>query len=495
MLCIWASEACGVSDATDQLFTKLVGFCFFREVGIMHHQLVHHYRPSYSAWSLGATFHPAWSRGEGRRLRDAETGQAVDTFLVAVYEKRRESRETTSEKQVYKHPLLSGSLQINGEAVRRLMDWRKSLVTDSREYVEAFEAELKARQKPVTAEQLQHIRQQLGRWLDDQRQDATAQLERLPDGIAKGLREMIDRGLDRLSDRMWTDMLAIVQQHNERVQHSRGRSIPKHVAIVEYVDWRKEVRSASAEFLEAFENSMRTMGRVTDEQKKEMRQQLGEWLGDKRSDLTERLEVLPRGIVKRIMKWADRSLKLLQERMWQTMEEAVRRHNASIPPVDPPPIDPPPIGQTPVTLPPALKPNLPGLPADGLFITGTIRLEITRGKLLSTLNLQDLSAARGKKAIFYVADTAGNRKAVTLSFSDLRLQNEVEKRFKQSAMYGKTVSLEKFNRFVQRLKSSLEDITETDLERLRSRLYGKEENAKLDTHIRTFISIVYQISR
>jgi len=467
----------------------------------MQCQSIQHNRLSHTEWMRGAIPHPAWTRKKGREYLGAipEKPRQMDDSLAAVYEKQREARDSKAESYLYKHPLLTGSLHINGEAAQRWMDWRKSSGTDSRAYVENFEAEMKTRREPVTTEQLQQIRQQLVRWLDEQREDAARQLERLPEGVAKGLRAIFDCGMERLTDRMWADLLEIVQEHNKRLQNGGSHAHPRRAAVGAYVEWSKETDVAAQAYLETFADRLRTMGKITDEQEQTMRQQLRDWLGVRRSELTERLEETPKGIAKRIMKWADRSLTSLQERMWDTMAEAIGRHNQSLPPATPPPVEQPPItppvGMPPVTPPPVLQPHLPGLPPDGRYRPGSIRLEITRGHVKSTLTLQDVSSDREKKAIFYVTDAAGYRKAVTVSFSDQRLQNEFDKRFRQSSMYGKTVSLEKFNRFVQRLKSSLEDITETDLTRLRSRLYGKEENARLETHIRTFIGIVYQMRR
>jgi hypothetical protein len=281
--------------------------------------------------------------------------------------------------------------------------------------------------------------------------------------------------------------------------HGVGKGWQRAYAVGAYIKWTKELREESREFLQSFKDDLQSIeGRITDEQKRAMRQQLDHWLTEQRNDLAEQVDGMPRRFAEQIMKQADWRLDKLGEKMWDKMEKMIDRHNGALPPVDPPPIDPPPVDPPPVTPPPIthppiITPNLPGLPADGIFKPGTIQLDVTKGAKRATLTLRDLSADRKGTALFYVMDAVGNRKAVSVTFNDSRLQSEFERRFRESSMYGKTVSLEKFNRFIRRLKASLEEITDTDLERLRSRLFEKEESAKLDNKIRRFIGIVYQM--
>lgn len=271
-------------------------------------------------------------------------------------------------------------------------------------------------------------------------------------------------------------------ENPEKPNHG-SNGIPVLIAVQEFMDWRKELREDSKDYVDSFEDSLTDQqGTITDEQKEQMRSQLNLWLTDQRDDLTERLEDLPNGIAEKIIKLADKGLEKLGDRMWGAMEEAINRHNASIPPIDPPPVNPPPV-----------NPGVPQFPTGSVFSPGTIRIEVTAGSSKVTLTLQETN--RSKNTMFYVMDALGNRKAVNVSFNDTRLQSEFERQFKQSSMYGKTVSLEKFNRFVKKVKESLLEITDTDLERLKSKLFGKEETTKLNNKIKDFISLVYEMRK
>lgn len=96
------------------------------------------------------------------------------------------------------------------------------------------------------------------------------------------------------------------------------------------------------------------------------------------------------------------------------------------------------------------------------------------------VRLQDPSSSKRGKVMFYVIDQAGNRKAVSIEFQNERIQKEVERRLKKSSIYQGTITIDKFNRIQERLMSALKELSDVDLDRLKSKIYRKEEQGKLD---------------
>ncbi|MCK9912728.1 hypothetical protein MXD81_26475, partial [Microbacteriaceae bacterium K1510] len=67
-----------------------------------------------------------------------------------------------------------------------------------------------------------------------------------------------------------------------------------------------------------------------------MRVRLNDWLGLRRDSLAEKLDGLPSVMKEAVLQLADRRLDRVDDKMWKKITEAVKRHNAGIPPVDPP---------------------------------------------------------------------------------------------------------------------------------------------------------------
>ncbi|MCK9906677.1 hypothetical protein MXD63_42630, partial [Frankia sp. Cpl3] len=77
-------------------------------------------------------------------------------------------------------------------------------------------------------------------------------------------------------------------------------------------------------------------GRFTDDDLVNMRVRLNDWLGLRRDSLAEKLDGLPSVMKEAVLQLADRRLDRVDDKMWKKITEAVKRHNAGIPPVDPP---------------------------------------------------------------------------------------------------------------------------------------------------------------
>lgn len=381
-------------------------------------------------------------------------------------------RNSSAAKPGDKQPAAIGTLSSGSwvhpqnplERAEQIYDgWNQSLSDLAEDYLDSLQTSLDDLGTVVDDEQRLQMEEQLYQWLGEQREQLESSLSDLPHGIAKKYLYQADQALETVTDSMWGSIEEMISRHNGAVQTAEQL----------YSEWNESLGGLSDNFFDAFkENLSKLAGAVSDEQKQMMYQGLTDWLTLQGENLEELLKDSPNGILKLLLERSDETLNELSERLWSKMEEEIRKHNLSIPPVNLPPV------QVPV-------------PADSVFRPGgTIRIEVTQGDRKALLFLRDSSSLTRDKTMFYVVDALGNKKAVSVTFNDARLQAEFNKRFKASSMYGKTVSLEKFNRFVEKLKSSLKEINEVDLERLRSKIFGKEEESRVDVLVKNFSELL-----
>jgi hypothetical protein len=340
-------------------------------------------------------------------------------------------------------------------------DWNQSLRELTNGYLDSLRERLNDLGAVVDDEQKQQMEAHLYRWIGEQREQLENSLSELPYGIVKKFLKTADQSLENVTDSMWGSIEEMITRHNGAIRRAEEL----------YGDWNQLLGGQARDYFDAFQENLRKFpGAIGDEQKRQMYQGMTDWLTRQRHSLKELLNGSPDGILRVLLERADEHLDNLRDHLWSRMEEEIRKHNLSVPP-SPPPVQVP-------------------FPADAVFRPGRIKIEVTEGNRKAILLLNDPSSLTRGQTMFYVVDALGNKKAVSITFNDARLQEEFTKRFKSSSMYGKTVSLEKFNRFLDKLKSALKETIAVDLERLRSQIFEKDEASRLDVMVKNFAHLL-----
>jgi|GEM_PF-6370896 len=87
-----------------------------------------------------------------------------------------------------------------------------------------------------------------------------------------------------------------------------------------YENWKQSLTDASAEYMDDFHQYLEDYhGEITDEQKREFKESLKDWLAEQRAALNTALQDSPPGIVKKIMEEAREVLASVKKVMWKTM--------------------------------------------------------------------------------------------------------------------------------------------------------------------------------
>lgn len=268
-----------------------------------------------------------------------------------------------------------------------------------------------------------------------------------------------------------------------------------------YNNWKHELADSSADFILSFKGELKEIP----ETDLDTSESLEKFLLGLKSNLEALLADSPQGQVKKHLKSAEGLLETVRELLWNRIEEIVKEHVPGEPgnqngesdssgeielPVEEtnPPVHPPatnPSGNNPVV---TLAPNQ-------VFSSGSFKMEVRVGSLTSEIKFADPSKKSEGTTMFYIVDVYGTRKAVDIKFSNETLQKLFENRIKDSKIYKKEISLERFNAVLKKIEAYMKELSSINPERLKSKVYGEKENLKLENLIDKFTDLFYSLRK
>lgn len=234
-------------------------------------------------------------------------------------------------------------------------------------------------------------------------------------------------------------------------------------ATANYSQWNRNTSSMSNDYFQRIQESIKSLPyAISDTQLNRYLSDMESWVNDQLSGLTNSIGFASSGVKNTLTESGQAALVNLKARLTDMIRQEVYQKN-----------NPP-------------KPPAP----DSLFQSGRQKFEFTVGEHKGSLTV-GTSSRQSDKSSFYVVDAKGNRKKVTITFDNADLQSLFDKFFEKSVGSGqKTVSLEKLNKLLDKIKNSVKAISDTDMERLKSKLFGKEEAEYLDQHMRDFFTVL-----
>lgn len=261
-----------------------------------------------------------------------------------------------------------------------------------------------------------------------------------------------------------------------------------------YSNWRHELADSSSDFIHSIKGELKETPETSlDTFKEEVSESLEKFLLGLKNNLETLLADSPQGQVKKHLKSAEELLETVRELLWNQIEEIVKKHVPGEPELpaeetNPPVQDPPatnPSGNNPVV---TLAPNQ-------VFSSGSFKMEVRVGSLTSEIKFADPSKKSEGTTMFYIVDGYGTRKAVDIKFSNETLQKLFEERFKDSKIYKKEISLERFNAVLKKIEAYMKELSSINPERLKSKVYGEKENLKLENVIDKFTDLFYSLRK
>ncbi|OOE10022.1 hypothetical protein [Fictibacillus arsenicus] len=273
-----------------------------------------------------------------------------------------------------------------------------------------------------------------------------------------------------------------------------------------YSNWQQELADNSADFIHSIKGELKETPETDLETFKEaVSESLEKFLLGLKNDLETVLAESPQGQVKKHLKSADGLLETVRELLWNQIEEIVKEHVPGKPgnqngesdssdeielPVEEinPPVHPPainPSGNHPVVT----------LPPNQVFSSGSFKMEVRVGSLTSEIKFADPSKKSEGTTMFHIVDGYGTRKAVDIKFSNETLQKLFEDRIKDSKIYKKEISLERFNAVLKKIEAYMKELCSINPERLKSKVYGEKENLKLENVIDKFTDLFYSLRK
>lgn len=274
-----------------------------------------------------------------------------------------------------------------------------------------------------------------------------------------------------------------------------------------YSNWRHELADSSADFIHSIKSELKETSETDlDILKEEVSESLEKFLLGLKSNLETLLAESSQGQVKKHLKSAEGLLETVRELLWNQIEEIVKEHIPGQPgnqngesdssdeielpveEINPPVQDPPatnPSGNNPFV---TLAPNQ-------VFSSGSFKMEVRVGSLTSEIKFVDPSKKSEGTTMFYIVDGYGTRKAVDIKFSNETLQKLFEDRIKDSKIYKKEISLERFNAVLKKIEAYMKELSSINPERLKSKVYGEKENLKLENAIDKFTDLFYSLRK
>jgi hypothetical protein len=284
-----------------------------------------------------------------------------------------------------------------------------------------------------------------------------------------------------------------IEKHHEKAKE----------AELIYTNWRHDLAESSADFIYSLKGDLKESAETTfDTYKEEVYESLGKLLIDLKNNLETLLVESPPGLAKKQLKSAQQLLETVKELLWHQIEKIVKEH-VPCPPdnsngdndtntgiefpqeEENPSVVDPPSGSNPITTPAPYH----------VFSTGSFKMEVKVGSLTSEIKFADPNKQSEGTTMFYIVDGYGSRKAVDIKFSNEGLQKLFEDRIKNSKVYKKEISLERFNAVLKKIEALMKELASIDPERLKSKVHGEKEIAKFNNVIDKFTDFFYSIRK
>ncbi|RZT16389.1 hypothetical protein EV282_3496 [Fictibacillus sp. BK138] len=274
-----------------------------------------------------------------------------------------------------------------------------------------------------------------------------------------------------------------------------------------YSNWRHELADSSADFIHSLKSELKeTPENSLDTFKEEVSESLEKFLLGLKNDLEALLADSPHGQAKKHLKSADGILETVRELLWNQIEDIVKEHIPGKPGNQNGESDPTseielPIeeGNPPLQNPPATNPSgnnpVVTLTPNQVFSSGSFKMEVRVGSLTSEIKFADPSKKSEGTTMFYIVDGYGTRKAVDIKFSNDTVQKIFEDRIKDSKVYKKEISLERFNAVLKKIEAYMKELSSINPDRLKSKVYGEKEKLKLENVIDKFTDLFYSLRK
>lgn len=380
--------------------------------------------------------------------------------LAAIYEKSSATDSSTYENlSTYSAPRMAFAASEEPPPVKPVYDdWLQSLSQRRDQYIASVFTRLDEDRDGFNDDEVSELVEHQYNWLVSQEDDLAS---RLSEGVKNLLitsdeadQYMADgiKMLTQLDSELWSDVEDLIFANRVLTIDAR----------ITYTDWDKLLSNTGNSYLQSLETTIKNEPAfISDDKLNQYIDEMNKWATARSNELASALSEAPTGIKATLLENAQAKLKTLKQNYSDFIHQQVNKHN--YPPKPP--------------------------SADSLFTVGKQTFEFTIGNHKASLTLR-LSPDQSSASSFYVVDANGTKKKVNIAFNNADLQREFDKRFKESS-FGKgdkTLSLEKLNSMIRSIKDSFKTISDTDMERLRSKLYGKEESAALDKNFSKFLS-------
>ncbi|MGC5325928.1 hypothetical protein [Brevibacillus sp. SYSU BS000544] len=379
--------------------------------------------------------------------------------LAAIYEKSSYTDSTNENLSTYSAPRMALASSEEPPPVNPVYEnWLQSLPQSQNQYIESVFRRLDEDRNGFNNDEVPELLNQHMEWLQSSLDDLATRLEQAEKDLLITSDEAAELWLDgenlinQLDVEIWSDVEDLIIAN--RILTIDARTT--------YTDWDKQLSYTGSNYLQNMESAIKNeSGFISKDKLDQYLVELNKWVTARSDELASALSDAPTGIKTTLLENAQAKLNTLRQGYSNLIYQQVNNHN--YPPKPP--------------------------SADSLFTAGKQKFEFMVGNHKASLTVR-LSNGQSSSSSFYVIDAMGNKKKVNITFDNADLQREFDKRYKEST-FGKgdkALSLEKLNSILGSIKDSLLKISDTDMERLKSKLYGKTESTALDNKFTIFLA-------
>ncbi|WP_438445069.1 hypothetical protein [Gorillibacterium sp. sgz5001074] len=320
------------------------------------------------------------------------------------------------------------------------------------------------RQSPegVSTSDLEQWMDQLDTWAADMQQQLSDELEGFPADIQEAFVSEGELNTANLK-------LAILEQMRDTLT---ARNEAEAAAGEFHQSWLDSLDPLASGFLAEVNKKFYSLSSVSSQDLDQLGKNIDQWLnglqGSYQTGLAGQIDASMVGVSLKFGELSADQLDSLRSTMWQSVTNLARQRNAYVDSGMVKAVDP-----------------------KTVFSSGYNRAtyEYGTGPSKVTMKLEKVSSSNRDTAWCYVVDANGQKRALSLSFANDSMTEKMREYLKETKVYGATLSLEKLNALMGKVRSTASSFEDINWDRLESKVNGSEEKSRLGDWIAQFAKL------
>lgn len=330
--------------------------------------------------------------------------------------------------------------------------WNETLTNEAATMSQQISDTIRQNPDRLTTSDLEQLIKHIDEWSTNMQQQLRSKMEAYPseihdDFILQGEQKAVNIGLAILN--VMSDTLTL-RDENETAANKYHQN------------WLNDLNKQASSFLSDASKQLNSLSKISTQDLDQLNKKLDQWLTEQQSSyssgLVDQVDASMVGVLNKYGSISADKLSNLRSSIWASVTNLTLQHqqnNASsvVKEVDP----------------------------KTVFSSGynktTYEYGLGEGKV--TMKLDKVSSSNSDTTWCYVVDANGQKRALSLSFANDSITEKMRQYFKDSKAFGSTISLEKLNSLMDKMRSTASSFDNVNWDLLKSKVFGSGEKTKL----------------